>query len=157
MSTNNITELNELIYAGAKLVCGKIGIPSKSTKKKVKTRMGNSTGNADKKNLRKQAKMIKQRKETGTCRDKNATQGKITIQLKEINHKVQAKEGRLKRYRQRVKHNRQNRTFQNKERKFYQQLGRDGTKIYQQPDARETQRFQTKIWQPKNITKKPNG
>ena len=31
--TNNITELNKLIYAGAKLVCEKIGIPSKSTKK----------------------------------------------------------------------------------------------------------------------------
>ena len=31
--TNNITELNELIYAGAKLVCEKIEIPSKSTKK----------------------------------------------------------------------------------------------------------------------------
>ena len=31
-----MTELNELIYAGAKLVCEKIGIPSKSTKKKSK-------------------------------------------------------------------------------------------------------------------------
>ena len=35
-STNNITELNELIYAGAKLVCEKIGILSKSTMKKSK-------------------------------------------------------------------------------------------------------------------------
>ena len=34
--TNNITELNELIYAGTKLVCEKIGIPSKSTKKQSK-------------------------------------------------------------------------------------------------------------------------
>ena len=33
---NNITELNELIYARAKLVCEKIGIPSKSTKKQSK-------------------------------------------------------------------------------------------------------------------------
>ena len=46
--TNNITELNELIYTGAKLVCEKIRIPLKS-RKKVKTRMGNSTGNAGKK------------------------------------------------------------------------------------------------------------
>ena len=36
ISTNNITELNELIYAGAKLVCEKIRIPSKSTKEKSK-------------------------------------------------------------------------------------------------------------------------
>ena len=30
ISTKNITELNELIYAGAKLVCEKIGIPQKA-------------------------------------------------------------------------------------------------------------------------------
>ena len=34
ISTNNITKLNELIYAGAKLVCEKIGISSKSMKEK---------------------------------------------------------------------------------------------------------------------------
>ena len=34
--TNNITELNELIHAGAKLVCENIGIPSKITKKQSK-------------------------------------------------------------------------------------------------------------------------
>ena len=33
--------------------------------------------------------------------------GKITVQLEEINQKVLAKEGRLKRYRQRVKQYRQ--------------------------------------------------
>ena len=107
-----MTELNKLIYVGAKLVCEKIGIPSKTTDKKIKTQMmwkiltaqireeiyssltsrglfpeeqkgcckvsrgtgellyidqhilyeSNSTGNADKKNLRKQTKMIKQGK-----------------------------------------------------------------------------------------------
>ena len=36
ISTNVITELNELIYTGAKLVSEKIGIPSESTKKKLK-------------------------------------------------------------------------------------------------------------------------
>ena len=46
ISTNNITELDELIYVGTKRIREKIGIPSKSTKKKIKTRMGNSTGNA---------------------------------------------------------------------------------------------------------------
>ena len=34
--TNNITELNELICAGAKLVCENNGIPSKNTKKQQK-------------------------------------------------------------------------------------------------------------------------
>ena len=52
ISTNNITELNELIYAGAKLVCENFRIPSKSTKRKIKTKRGNSTGNADKKSTK---------------------------------------------------------------------------------------------------------
>ena len=71
------------------------------------------------------------------------------IQFEEINQKVLAKEGRLKRYRQRVKQFRQNRTFQINERKFYQQLGGDDIKTYQQPNAKETERNWTKIWQPK--------
>ena len=36
ISMKNITELNELISAGAKLVCENIGIPRKSSKKKSK-------------------------------------------------------------------------------------------------------------------------
>ena len=85
--------------------------------------MGNSTGNANKKNLRKQSRMIKQKKDTEICGNKKeeATREKI-IQLEEINQKVLAKEGRIKRYRQRVKQYWQNRTFQNNKRKLYQQL-----------------------------------
>ena len=59
------------------------------------------------------------------------------------------KEGRLKRYQQRVKQYRQNKTFRNNERKFYQQLGGSDTKTYQQPDAKETERFWAKIWESK--------
>ena len=61
--------------------------------------MGNSTGKPDKKNLRKQAKMVKQ-KDPGIYgnRMQNTTREKIAIQLEEINQKVLAKEGRLKRY-----------------------------------------------------------
>ena len=36
-------------------------------------------------------------------------------------------------------------TFQNNERKFYQPLGGVDIKTYQQPDAKETERFWTKI------------
>ena len=56
--TNNITELNELIYAGAKLVCEKIGIPSKSTKKQSKLGWEIWLETQIRK-IRKQARMIK--------------------------------------------------------------------------------------------------
>ncbi len=36
ISTNNISELNDSIYAGAKLACEKIWVPSKTTKKQLK-------------------------------------------------------------------------------------------------------------------------
>ena len=36
-------------------------------------------------------------------------------------------------------------------------LGGDDTKTHQQPDARETEQFWTKIWQLKNLKKKLNG
>ena len=69
LSTNNMTELNELIYAGAKIVCEKIGILSKSTKEKSKPgwkfRLETQI-----KNPRKQAKMIKQKKDAGTIRNR---------------------------------------------------------------------------------------
>ena len=56
--------------------------------------MGNLKGNPDKKNLRKQAKIIKQRKNAGICRDKKekAIQEKTTIQLAGINQKRKIKE-----------------------------------------------------------------
>ena len=67
ISTNNINELNNLIYVGAKSICEK---KSKTGRKiRLETQM---------KYLRKQAKMIKQRKNSGTYRDtkEKATQEK---------------------------------------------------------------------------------
>ena len=164
--TNNITELNELINAGAKLVCENIGIPSKSTKKQQKPGWEIRLESQIKK-LRKQARMMKRGAEISRGEKEQATWEKITVQLEEINQKIRAKEGRLKRYRQMVKQYRQNRTFQNNEKKFYQHLGGSDTKTYQQPDAEETERFWAKIWEPKkhkenaewinNVTRELNG
>ena len=98
--------------------------------------------------------MVKQKKNAEINRKEKTTQEKLAVQLEEIRQKVPAKEGRLKRYRQRVKQYRQNRTFQNNERKFYQQLGGDDNKTHQQPNAKETERFWTKIWQPKQHNEK---
>ena len=139
ISTDNIIELNQLIYAGAKLVCEKIGILSKSMKKKSKpgweirleTQLKKSTKTGqNEKNMREHVETKRKRQLK-----------KKIIQLEEINQKVLAKEGRLKRYRQRVKQHRQNRTFPNNERKFYQKMWGDDMKTYQQPDARETEQF----------------
>ena len=90
-------------------------------------------------------------------KNEQATREKITVQLEEINRKVLAKEGRLKRYRQRVKQYRQNEAFQKNERKFYQQLGRRDTKTYQQLDANKPNDFGQKYGNQRNVRKMLNG
>ena len=52
-----------------------------------------------------------------------------------------AKARGLKRFWQRVKQYRQNRTFQNNDRNFYQEIGGDETKTYQQPYLRDIEQF----------------
>ena len=52
-----------------------------------------------------------------------ARQLERNVQLEETNQKVTSKEERVKRYLDRTKQYRQNRTFQNNERKFYQLVG----------------------------------
>ena len=118
--------------------------------------MENSAENADKKATKtgKNNKTKKKRWNMLGQKEKKATQEKITIQLEEINQKVLVKEGRLKRYRQRVKQYGQNRKFKNNKKKFYQQVARDDMKTYQQLDAREAEQFWSKIWQLREHNKK---
>ena len=71
------------------------------------------------------------------------------MQLEEINQNILVKEGKLKRYRDRVKQSNQNRIFQKNERKFYLLLGGECTRNYQQPDENEAKIFWSKIWQRK--------
>ena len=62
----NITELNEITYVGAKLVREKIGVLLKNTNRKSKTgwKIWLETHI---RNLRKQVKMITERKNAETC------------------------------------------------------------------------------------------
>ena len=94
ISTENITELNELMYAGAKLDSEKIGASLKAhthththkkKKKKIKTWMGNSTGNANKKSTKtgkndkpkeKRWNMLGQKEGSNARKNNNTTWGK---------------------------------------------------------------------------------
>ena len=146
ISTFNITELNELIYAGAKLACEKIGIPSKNTKEKSKPGWEFQL-EIQIKNLRKQLKVIKQEKRWNKWEQKRKDNTGKTYDTTWGNiPESTSKRKKVKKYRQRIKQYRQRKIFQNNVRKFYQELGGYGNKTYQQPDAKETERFWTKIW-----------
>ena len=74
ISTNDITELNDLIYAGAKLVCENVGFLLKNTKRKSKPR-GKIRLETQLRNLRQQVKMLRQ-KENMRSWDKKRKQHK---------------------------------------------------------------------------------
>ena len=70
--------------------------------------------------------------------------------MEQINSKLLASEGRVKRYRDRIEQYRQNMTFKNNKRNFYQQ--EDGE--CQQQDAKEAKQFGSKIWERKERNRK---
>ena len=70
--TNNITELNELIYAGANLVWETIGIPSKSMKKQSKPEWEIQLETQLTK-LRKQARMMNKKERRWNKREQKGT------------------------------------------------------------------------------------
>ena len=78
---------------------------------------------------------------------KATQQLKQIIQLKVINQKVLAEEGRLKRYWDRTKQYKENWTFQKNERKFEKQVRGEYIKTHQELDAKEAKQFRSKIWE----------
>ena len=103
ISTNKITELNDFINAGPKLVCEKSWFLWRP--QTVKTRMGNQIRIADKKTTT--SKNIKQNMKIYS-NETEKVQQKRQVQLEETNQKIMVKEGRLKRYRDRTKPYKQN-------------------------------------------------
>ena len=96
MPTNSITELNDLIYVGVKLVCEKIEVSLKTTDRKLKLGW----------ELRlesQQAKMLKRNMKISSDEAEKERQIERKVQLEETKQKVLVKEGRLKRYRDRTK------------------------------------------------------
>ena len=113
--------------------------------------MRNSTGNADMKYTRTKIDKTEGKYWNGLRQRRKVTQQlKQKIQREEINQKALAKEGRLKRYWDRIKQYRQKRTFE----KIYLQLGEECTKTNQQPNDKETKLFWSKIWERREHNRK---
>ena len=67
---------------------------------------------------------------------------------------IWAKEGKLKRYQDRDKQCKQNKTLENKEIKSYQQVDEECTRKNELPDAKETKQFWSVIWKKKRQNRK---
>ena len=87
----NVTELNELIYGRAKLVCDKIGVPLRNTNKNTNSGLEIRLDELVNK-LRQQAKMLRKEKKT---REYIRMKKQKKKYLKAINQTIWVKEGRL--------------------------------------------------------------
>ena len=133
--TNNITELNELIYAGTKLVCTKIGVPRKNTdgnsKLGWKIRLETQI-----RNLRQQVKMLKQTKKAKICWDEKEKKNNTF----KTNDATQGNKSEGTGERKKTKKiSRQGKTIQMKQnipkqKEIYHQVGLECAKTYQQPE-----------------------
>ena len=75
ISTGNFTEVNELIYAGAGLVCDEIGVPITNPKRNTKTGWEIRLEEQERK-LQHQTKMLRKKKYARICLDKKKTVNK---------------------------------------------------------------------------------
>ena len=114
-----IRKLNDIIYAGGKLVCEIIWVLLKTTNRKSKPWWEIRLESLIRK-LRQFAKMQGENMKIYSDEAEKTRQLQRKIQLEKTNQKVLAKEGRLKKYQDRTEQYRLNSTFQNYERKFYQ-------------------------------------
>ena len=64
----------------------------------------------------------------------------------ELKQRVTAKTIQIKRYTDRIKQYRQNRMFQDNQRRFYDELDKEGTQSKTIPDAEESKKFWGDIW-----------
>ena len=76
------------------------------------------------------------------------------MKLETIIQNILIKEGRLKRYQDKIKQYKQNSTVENNKRKFYQQVEGECTKTNQRLDAKETEQLWSKTREQKEHNRK---
>ena len=143
---DDLTKMNELIYAGAVFIAEKFNMFEEKTKKSKpawELRLEQQI-----KQLKQDYSRMKALNENKAVKRKHVDRlerkyrfdqkGKSTV-LETIRQRMIAKEGKMKRYRNRINQYNQNRTFQNNEGRFCQQLsGQIGGKEQEKPNAEVT-------------------
>ena len=155
--TNSITGTNKLIRAGAIVVCNLLGVKEKERKEKQepfwKRRIEQKI-----KELRKDISLI-ERMDEGKLVGAKAQRHKERVDRvyymkekgrkrvkEELKQRVTAKAAQIKRYNDRIKQYRQNRMFQDNQRRFYDEIDKGGTTSNVIPDAEESKKFWGEIW-----------
>ena len=154
MKTNNITDTNNLIYAGAVLVRELLGLkkPNRNAKRepwwkrRPEGRVKEMNKDLCRVNMLIEKKKIKQNHRNCLQNEHKISQNGLTTVKEEILQRIKDK-GKIKRYSDRINQYQQNRTFQNDKGKFYQQLNSGGQQETNDvPDAEAAKEFWEGIW-----------
>eukprot|EP00795_Rhopilema_esculentum_P006840 gene6840-biopygen8293 len=153
--TENITDTNKLISAVALYVARKLGIGKPKIENKTKEPWWKRRISESINELRKHINIL-EREKRGEVSKKgkyhelskkyNITRKGISTVIEELKQRMQAKAFKLRRYEQRTRQYQINRMFQYDQKKVYQQLQGKDKRENTTPDADESRKFWSNIW-----------
>ena len=151
----NITELNDLLHAGAVVVTEMLGVKKrKSTgmeswwKRRMEAQVKQLNKDLGHINTLIERKNIKKKHKGGLERRYKLKRRGLPVTREDIEEKIKAKNNKIKRYQSRINQYQQNRAFKINQGKFYRDLNcgemnYENTKV---PDKKEAQEFWGSIW-----------
>ena len=154
IKTDNITDTNNLIRAGAAWIAQHLGLKRVRVGKKTEPWWKRRI-ERDIKRLRKDINIL-ERSKRGELKsqakfrdlDKNyciRKKGLSTV-IEELKQRLLAKSAKIKRYEQRITQYRQNRLFQVDQKKLFQEWNEDKREEIEIPDAEESRNYWNNIW-----------
>ena len=147
---SNVTEVNDLFYAGAVIVTNNLVTRRKGKEPWWKRRLENKTKELNKDlghiNSLIEKERLKYKARKRLENKYKIKQKSLTLVREEIKQRIKATTGKIKRYDNRISQYQQNRTFKNNQGQFYRDLENKGNLDDDVPNPDEAQQFWSGIW-----------
>ena len=157
ISTSNLTETNDLVFAGAVVVAERLGVKLSQSKHRPKDNIPwwKRRLEGQIKELRKDLSRIEQMNK-GAMKDsdirnrlmeKYRVRGKgMSVVIEEVKQRIKAKAAKVKRYDDRVKQFRQNNLFRSNQRQLFKELDGKSDDEQAAPEPDEARTFWSGLW-----------
>ena len=156
--TTDITSTNDLIYGGSVIVNEMVGIKRKENytrkqpwwKRRLEQQITDLNRDLGRVNAMIEGKRIKQKHTHDLQNRYKIKQKGFGVAREEIKQRIAAKTAKIKRYSDRISQYQQNRTFQNNQKRFYQNVDcGEKQKESQAPQSEQARDFWSSIWSKK--------
>ena len=155
IEVGNITELNDLVYAGAVVVTEMLGVKNRKVtgmepwwKRSMEAQVKQLNKDLGHINTLTERKNIKKKHKDGLERRYKLKQTGLPVTREEIKERIKTKNDKIKRYHSRINQYQENRTLKNNQGKFCRELNSGGRnyEMTEVPDKKEAQEFWGNIW-----------